>query len=83
MNRNLPPPIRPNAHSSDDEDYRRGTLSDYSDYESSDEDTHNQRAGPSSGGRRDYGDDSDSGQDAHKAVKNADEDDPFADPFAD
>ncbi|EIM92246.1 uncharacterized protein STEHIDRAFT_46841 [Stereum hirsutum FP-91666 SS1] len=81
--RNLPPPIRPNAHSSDDEDYRRGTLSDYSDYESSDEDTHNQRAGPSSGGRRDYGDDSDSGQDAHKAVKNADEDDPFADPFAD
>lgn len=81
--RNLPPPIRPNAHSSDDDEYRRGSLSDYSSYESSDEETHNRRAGPSTGGRRGYADGSDDEPDAHRGLKNAEDDDPFADPFAD
>ncbi|KAH9944270.1 uncharacterized protein BXZ73DRAFT_87198 [Epithele typhae] len=75
--RNLPPPIRPTTARSSDEDdeYRRGSLSDYSDYESSDEATHN-RAGPSSGTRRGYVDVSDD-------EPRTEVEDPFADPFAD
>ncbi|ETW87068.1 hypothetical protein HETIRDRAFT_238204, partial [Heterobasidion irregulare TC 32-1] len=49
---NLPPPIRPNGPYSSDDDRRGGSLSDFSDYQSSDEDAHHQRAGPSS--RRTY-----------------------------
>jgi len=47
--RNLPPPIRPTAHIRDeDQVFRRGSLSDFSNYESSDDETHG-RAGQSSG----------------------------------
>ena len=48
--RNLPPPIRPDRSDSDDE-YNatgRGSLSDFSDYDSSDEETHNRNAVASS-----------------------------------
>ena len=51
MSSKLPPPIRPSAarrSSSDDGSYGRGSLSDYSDYQSSDEETHN-RASTSRG----------------------------------
>jgi hypothetical protein len=49
---NLPDPIRPKARgASSDEDYdRRGSLSDYSDYVSSDEETRNRSSG--AGGSR-------------------------------
>ncbi|KAI0068178.1 hypothetical protein BV25DRAFT_528861 [Artomyces pyxidatus] len=85
--RNLQPPIRPNSQFSDEAQvYRRGSLSDFSDYESSDENTHHHRphyVGPSgSAGRKEYvnvSDDEDT--DAHRHIR--DEDDPFADPFAD
>ncbi|KAF9454067.1 hypothetical protein P691DRAFT_770788 [Macrolepiota fuliginosa MF-IS2] len=102
--RSLPPPIKPRPLSDDgagravDED-RRGSLSDYSDYESSDEETH---VGTSK--RRNYVTISDdSGEEravavgsvaqsqtsAHQPaavaapVRTAVDDDPFADPFAD
>src|SRR5215472_11061643 len=51
--RNLPPPLRPsaprrNSSGSDSDPWKgRGSLSDLSDYESSNEETHNARAGPS------------------------------------
>ncbi|EMD41873.1 hypothetical protein CERSUDRAFT_79493 [Gelatoporia subvermispora B] len=91
--RGLPPPIRPSALSSDDERGRRGSLSDFSDYQSSDEETHNQRASTSAAARshqrtRDYVDVSDNEEEVNAArdPKTAllhEEDDPFADPFAD
>ncbi|EJF66817.1 seryl-tRNA synthetase [Dichomitus squalens LYAD-421 SS1] len=91
--RGLPPPIRPTSarrsSSENDDTYRRGSLSDYSDYQSSDEDTHN-RAGPSSSvqPRRGYVDvsDDDSSHDVRRDPKQSllrDTEDPFADPFAD
>ena len=71
---NLPPPIRPSTLVSDDSRAfdrdgpdRRGSLSDFSDYESSDENTHRANAGPSY--KRNY--------------VTVSDDDPFADPFAD
>jgi len=71
---NLPPPIRPSTLVSDavgafdrDGPDRHGSLSDFSDYESSDEDTHRANAGPSY--KRNY--------------VTVSDDDPFADPFAD
>ena len=83
----LPPPIRPSAarrtSSDEDDSYGRGSLSDYSDYESSDEETHN-RASTSSR-RRSYTAASNSEEGYHKkplAAQTAQED-PFADPFAD
>lgn len=81
----LPPPIRPSAarrSSSDDGSYGRGSLSDYSDYQSSDEETHN-RASTSRG--RSYGNASDNEEGYHKKPlsKQAEQEDPFADPFAD
>ena len=75
----LPAPLKPSFQVlSDDDDHddrldQRPSLSDFSDYESSDEDTHskgNALQGPS---RRNYITVSD----------DDDEDDPFADPFAD
>jgi LAS seventeen-binding protein 5 len=52
--------------------YRQGSLSDYSDYESSDEETHNRASGSGSGMR------------AYQNVEGHQvEDDPFADPFVD
>ena len=88
---NLPPPIRPSTLSDDgafDQDGRdrRGSLSDFSDYESSDENTHKAQAGPSS--KRNYVTVSDNDEEDSVAFKNTrvrtqTHDDPFADPFAD
>lgn len=42
----LPPPLQPSSPDSPEDDYgRRGSLSDFSSYESSDEETHNRRLG--------------------------------------
>lgn len=89
----LPAPLRPNALSDDgngqEEVYEgRGSLSDFSDYDSSDEDSR-KAAGYSGAGkrRRDYVDVSDDPEDqgvASNSKKAPDsEADPFADPFAD
>ncbi|KAH8099290.1 hypothetical protein BXZ70DRAFT_290826 [Cristinia sonorae] len=84
----LPPPIRPTtSRYSSDDDTRHGSLSDYSDYASSDEETHNRASGSGlQSARRRYvtvSDDDD--VDARKYPKRGllQEDDPFADPFAD
>ncbi|KAG6817735.1 hypothetical protein H0H87_004526 [Tephrocybe sp. NHM501043] len=84
---NLPPPLRPSALSDDDEvngDHRRGSLSDFSDY-SSDEGTHG--GAPSfTRNQRDYrglSDEDDEPYSKAPLTKQATEDDPFADPFAD
>ncbi|TCD68095.1 putative actin patch assembly and actin polymerization protein [Steccherinum ochraceum] len=85
--RNLPPPMRPTtSRYSSDEDNRHGSLSDYSDYESSDEETHN-RASTSGAhqGRKPYvtvsDDEFDSRRDPKRSIP--EEEDPFADPFQD
>lgn len=80
--RNLQPPIRPT--SDDDQIYRGGSLSDFSDYESSDEGIH-RRAGPSSDlhPRKAYVHVSDDGGDDEKNAGRHSIEDPFADPFAD
>ncbi len=84
---NLPPPLRPSTFSDDGDTVRdsRGSLSDFSDYESSDEETHQYQ-----GGKKDYYSVSDDSEDARigasgSTAKGAlvDVDDPFADPFAD
>ncbi|KAL1748994.1 hypothetical protein HDZ31DRAFT_79333 [Schizophyllum fasciatum] len=86
----LPPPMRPTATSERDSGtYDGGSLSDFSDYESSDEETHNRREASSS--RKDYLSASDSDEDAAVGFRSANdagglvdtEEDPFADPFAD
>jgi len=77
--RNLPPPIRPNTRSSREEtEYSRASLSDFSDYESSDEGTY-EAAGQSSSSkaRKPYVSVSDNDLDE------VEEEDPFADPFGD
>ena len=84
-NRNLPPPIRPNTRSSREEnEYSRGSLSDFSDYESSDEGTY-EAAGQSSSlkVRKPYVNvsDNDSEDDARRHI--SEDEDPFADPFGD
>ncbi|KAI0361468.1 seryl-tRNA synthetase [Trametes cingulata] len=86
--RGLPPPIRPTAaRSSDDDDdaWRRGSLSDFSDYQSSDEEAHNRATASSSSQprRRGYVDVSDNeAPHAGRTPKQAplEEEDPFADP---
>jgi len=88
---NLPAPLRPSTALSDDEYEqtavdRRGSLSDFSDYESSDEETHKANAGPSL--KRNYVTVSDNDEDSHFPLgpskeSHQFEDDPFADPFAD
>ncbi|KAH9004035.1 hypothetical protein EDB86DRAFT_3207577 [Lactarius hatsudake] len=82
--RNLQAPIRPTTHSSDDDQiYRGGSLSDFSDYESSDEEIH-RRAGPSDlHPRKAYVHVSDDGGDDDKVAGRHSIEDPFADPFAD
>ncbi|KAI0001636.1 hypothetical protein BJV77DRAFT_1075387 [Russula vinacea] len=86
--RNLPPPIRPNTRSSREErEYSHGSLSDFSDYESSDEETH-YPLGQSSQTRKPYvnvsDDVSDDDEDEEDARRHITEDeDPFADPFGD
>lgn len=86
----LPPPMRPKKVSDDDDegDYveRRGSLSDYSDYESSDEETHRARAGSSTHQRKKSYvtvSDNDSLGLGDSRVGLTQEEDPFADPFAD
>ncbi|CDO75490.1 hypothetical protein BN946_scf184935.g26 [Trametes cinnabarina] len=86
---NLPPPIRPTVRSSsseEDDTWQRGSLSDFSDYQSSDGETHNRHAGSSTvqPRRRNYVDVSDN--DSFNARRNpkpslVDEEDPFADPL--
>jgi hypothetical protein len=80
---NLPPPMRPSSadySDTDDRAYVRGSLSDFSDYESSDEDTHNTRASSS---KKNYVNVSDNSGDEGARGDKADTLDPFADPFAD
>jgi hypothetical protein len=88
---NLPAPLRPSALSDDgdetNEAYARGSLSDFSDYDSSDDhETHN----GASSSKTDYVTVSDDEASGYKKVGNpvsegalVDVDDPFADPFAD
>jgi len=95
---NLPPPLRPSTLSDDSPDEPshtndyRGSLSDFSDYDSSDEETHRKAGGtsPKTRGERDYvkvSDDEDdhyTGSSTAKApLVHTDDSDPFADPFAD
>ncbi|KZV74864.1 hypothetical protein PENSPDRAFT_647638 [Peniophora sp. CONT] len=68
----LPPPLRPQSGDYTSDENRHGSLSDYSDYQSSDEDTHNARASTSN---RAY--------ESYAPRKQAVSEDPFADPFAD
>jgi hypothetical protein len=92
----LPPPIRPTSRTDSDEEetYARGTLSDYSDYDSSDEEQHKRQVqqpqastsfGPQTA-RRNYisvsEENLDTSRDPRKGLLD-DTDDPFADPFAD
>ena len=78
----LQPPLRPNTgRTSSGEDEFRGSLSDYSDYGSSDEETRDKTAPSSSNGyseRHTYPGSSDV-----DASAKSDEEDPFADPFGD
>jgi len=92
--RNLPPPLRPTSSADPDpgEDsdpwQHRGSLSDFSDYESSDEETHMQRLAAGQRVRRDRVSVSDDesevgGKGKERLLITEPEDDPFADPFAD
>ncbi|KIL71716.1 hypothetical protein M378DRAFT_6415 [Amanita muscaria Koide BX008] len=85
----LPAPIKPSQLSDNEIEPRRGSLSDFSDYISSDEETHNARAGSS---RRNYVDVSENSEDdagymhikeSRAGLAPTPGDDPFADPFAD
>lgn len=81
---NLPPPIRPTSMSEESTGAdARGSLSDFSDYESSDEETHNAQGSSSKYPARDYYSSEDEGvaNTSHPVAAVAD--DPFADPFAD
>ncbi|KAH9858061.1 hypothetical protein C2E23DRAFT_802525 [Lenzites betulinus] len=85
----LPPPMRPSVPRSSSEDdaaaWRRGSLSDFSDYQSSDEDAHNRAAASSAAQprRRGYVDVSDDeSPDVRRNPKQGLlEEDPFADPL--
>lgn len=82
----LPAPLRPSTMSDDGQEDPidvRGSLSDFSDYESSDEEAHKRAIGSSQ--RKSYVSVSDEeGSHAPFAKRDAKkEDDPFADPFAD
>jgi LAS seventeen-binding protein 5 len=89
VNRNLPPPIRPNTRSSREEtEYSRASLSDFSDYESSDEGTYEAAAQSSSSkAHKPYVSVSDNDldeveeEDARRHI--SEDEDPFADPFGD
>lgn len=88
--RNLPPPIRPNTRGSSHEEneYGRASLSDFSDYESSDEGTYGAAGqSSSSNARKPYvnvsDDDSDEVEEEHARRHIIENEDPFADPFGD
>ena len=81
------PPLEPNARqTSSDEDFARGSLSDFSDYESSDEETHNKNSRIATSSSNNY-----SGGRAYPEAsgfdatirKDSPGEDPFADPFGD
>lgn len=88
----LPPPLRPSTLSDDghgqDETFDvGGSLSDFSDYDTSDEESHKAAGSSKRRGGRNYVDVSDDPDD-HPAVPQSmkapkPEADPFADPFAD
>lgn len=59
----------------------RGSLSDFSDYDSSDEETHNQRQAQAQAQGYTYRHGEEAG--APLSAQAAEDDDPFADPFAD
>lgn len=90
---NLPPPLRPSTLSDDGQDEatygQRGSLSDFSDFDSSDEDRPGASASPRKRGGRDYVNVSDDPDDdnitrsAKVPLVQAEDNDPFADPFAD
>ncbi|KAK0198930.1 hypothetical protein F5146DRAFT_113247 [Armillaria mellea] len=92
---NLQPPLRPSTLTtySDDSNEARGSLSDFSDYESSDEETHNTSPGTWRRAQQHrVDDDSDSErlgirsanrEEGGSNVALVDVEDPFADPFAD
>ncbi|KAG8752003.1 putative actin patch assembly and actin polymerization protein [Ceratobasidium sp. 423] len=75
---NLQAPMQPASQTEATEAYtNRGSLSDFSDYDSSDEETHRNAPGPSSYNYRE-------GMSASLGAQQDDDDeDPFADPFAD
>lgn len=81
----LPAPLRPSTMSDDEQEGvdQRGSLSDFSDYESSDEETHRNNPGPSKRGYVTVSDDEDGPVGAASKGKNRKMADPFADPFAD
>ncbi|KAG7093867.1 hypothetical protein E1B28_007505 [Marasmius oreades] len=83
----LPPPLRPmNMGDRDDEQGvpGGGSLSDFSDYESSDEDMHNNRAWSRYENKQEYITVSDDSDDAKIGIRRrVEEENPFADPFAD
>lgn len=92
MHRNLQAPLRPTSAPADDSDeddggYRnRGSLSDYSDYASSDEETHNRASGSGAHAKtRGYAANEDEEVDVRRDPKRGllVEEDPFADPFED
>ena len=97
MRRNLPPPIRPSSRDEDAWGRGRGSLSDFSDYESSDEETHNRYSHTSStypssstsgavyGRGYDRRASDDDSVDVRRDPKQGllDDADPFADPFDD
>jgi len=85
----LPPPLRPNGRRtpSDEDDVGRGSLSDFSNYESSDEETHKRNSRNAASSSNDY-----SKRHAYPGVSDLDvstkralldDYDPFADPFGD
>lgn len=81
---NLPPPLCPTSMSEESTSDPRGSLSDYSDYESSDEETRNARASSSKYATKNYYSSSDEEATNPRAVTaHPAADDPFADPFAD
>jgi LAS seventeen-binding protein 5 len=86
-NRNLPPPIRPNTRASyEEEECTRGSLSDFSDYESSDEGRYEAAEQSSSFQVRTryvHVSDNDEEEDAPRRIIGDEHEDPFADPFAD
>ncbi|KAG8862749.1 putative actin patch assembly and actin polymerization protein [Tulasnella sp. 330] len=86
----LPPPLRPRGPGdAGDDAYRQGSLSDYSDYSSEEEErSHPSTSASSHGGNRDYrdligGEDELIQGDAGRGLLGAEDDDPFADPFGD
>ncbi|KAF8578993.1 hypothetical protein K439DRAFT_1416586 [Ramaria rubella] len=78
----LPPPLRPSSPDSPlyDQGTGRGTLSDYSDYDSSDEETHNRYLTGSSSTPQSFSDEDLTGEEAVRRQALLDDADPFADP---